>query len=98
VSIYLWNVEKADSVVKILANWNYQVHVWLKYYVQHRLVEPGQHPTIFATFMTFMTSAIWHGIYPMYFFCFVYIYVISEVCKDFYKAGDKINKFWPLTY
>ena len=49
-----------------------------------------------ATLGTFMVSALWHGIYPMYFFCFFYIFVLCELSKDFYKAGDKIAKVIPF--
>ena len=74
------------------------MHVWLKHYVQHRLVKPGDHPTVLATCITFMVSALWHGIYPVYFVCFFYMFVLIEVSKDFYKAGDKVGKLWPLSY
>ena len=90
--------EKTVSAVKFLSCWNHQVHLWLKYYVQHRIVKFGQHAGIAATLGTFMVSALWHGIYPMYFACFFYIYLCSEISKDFFKAGDKFTKVWPLCY
>ncbi len=89
-------VETTTSAIAVMQNWNHQVHVWLKYYVQHRLVQVGEHPTNMATFLTFMTSALWHGIYPMYFACFFYIFVLCEISKDFFKAGDKFAKVIPI--
>ena len=98
VSIYLLKVETGESAIKILQAWNHQVHVWLKYYVQHRLVKHGEHPAVLATCATFMVSALWHGVYPMYFFCFFYIFALQELSKDLFKAGDKIAKVWPFNY
>jgi hypothetical protein len=45
-----------------------------------------------------MVSALWHGVYPMYFFCFFYIFALQELSKDLFKAGDKIAKVWPFCY
>lgn len=95
VSVYLWNLETCYSVASTMQNWNHQVHVWLKYYVQHRLVKVGEYPTLFATCATFFVSALWHGIYPVYFLCFFYMFILIELSKDFWKAGDKFAKVLP---
>jgi hypothetical protein len=98
VSCYIIEAETSVSAQKFLAAWNHQVHLWLKYYVQHRLVKTDEHPTIVATCATFMVSALWHGVYPMYFACFFYIFLCCEISKDFYKAGDKFAKWIPNFY
>ena len=54
----------------MLRYWNYQVHLWLKFYVMQRLVKPGQRPGAFASILTFMISAFWHGFYPWYYLLF----------------------------
>lgn len=36
--------------------------------------------------LTFLMSALWHGLYPMYYFMFFMAALFTETCKDIYRA------------
>ena len=62
------------------------MHKWLKYYIQERLVTPGQRPSFAVSMSTFLVSAFWHGFYPCYYFTFFFAALLAEVNKDLFKA------------
>jgi len=66
--------------------WNHQTHLWLKHYIQERLVNLGERPSFGVNMTVFLVSAIWHGFYPCYYFCFFFAALLSEVNKDLFKA------------
>lgn len=41
VSIYLISLETGATCIKMMADWNHTVHLWLNHYVQARIVEKG---------------------------------------------------------
>ena len=62
------------------------MHLWLKFYIQARLVEPGKRADWKANMSTFIVSAFWHGFYPFYYVMFFFAAVMNEASKDLYKA------------
>lgn len=62
--------ETADNPKHLLEAWNMNTNKWLKNYVYLRITPPGQKPTFLSTFVTFSTSAVWHGFYPGYYLTF----------------------------
>ena len=62
------------------------MHLWLKFYIQARLVEPGKKASWQANMSTFIVSAFWHGFYPFYYIMFFFAAILNEVAKDLYKA------------
>lgn len=85
VAVFIWKVESAASTMEMLQGWNYQVHIWLKHYIQNRLVTPGKRAGTKESMTTFMVSAFWHGFYPFYHVMFFFSAVLAEVTKDVYK-------------
>lgn len=79
-------VETATNIVDLLRDWNIQVHLWLKYYVQQRAVTPGQRAGFKETLTTFMISAFWHGFFPGYYTLFFGYALLGEISKDIYKS------------
>ena len=75
--------------------WNYQVHIWLKYYVYMRLVTPGKKPGTYETMLTFVISGLWHGFYACYHVFFISAAVLQELSKDIYKS-QRLFSFIPL--
>jgi lysophospholipid acyltransferase len=54
--------------------WNMTVHNWLKNYVFIRVIrrDGGKNKSsILPMFLTFIVSAVWHGLYPGYFVFFL---------------------------
>ena len=86
VAIYIMGVETSNSCMEMLKSWNHQVHLWLKFYVMARLVEPGKRPGMLASMSTFIVSAFWHGFYPSFYSMFFFAAVLSECTKDIYKS------------
>jgi len=86
ISVYIWELETSTSPLDMLRYWNHMVHLWLKYYIYGRLVEPGKRPKQWHNMATFVVSAFWHGFYPFYYLMFFIAALLSEVAKDIYKA------------
>ncbi|XP_078423296.1 membrane-bound glycerophospholipid O-acyltransferase 2-like isoform X1 [Cetorhinus maximus] len=58
------NVEFATSLKMFIDNWNIQTALWLKEVCYDRC---PFNPTL----VTFLLSALWHGVYPGYYFTFI---------------------------
>ncbi|XP_059801445.1 lysophospholipid acyltransferase 1 isoform X2 [Hypanus sabinus] len=63
-NLNIWNIETATSFKMCLDNWNIQTGAWLKSVCYNRA-------PYFPTALTFVLSALWHGVYPGYYFTFV---------------------------
>uniref|UniRef100_A0A8C5LF39 Membrane bound O-acyltransferase domain containing 1 n=1 Tax=Jaculus jaculus TaxID=51337 RepID=A0A8C5LF39_JACJA len=63
-NLNIWKIETATSFKEYLENWNIQTSAWLKCVCYERV---PWHPTV----VTFMLSALWHGVYPGYYFTFL---------------------------
>jgi hypothetical protein len=85
-SIDIIGLETCWSPAEAVKLWNHQVHIWLKNYVQARVVTPGMRPTAKHTMMVFIVSSIWHGFYPYYYVLFIFAALNLELCKDIYKS------------
>ncbi|XP_029446610.1 lysophospholipid acyltransferase 1 isoform X2 [Rhinatrema bivittatum] len=62
-NLNIWNIETATSFKMYLDNWNIQTAAWLRCVCYDRM---PRYPII----MTFLLSALWHGVYPGYYFTF----------------------------
>ncbi len=82
--------------------WNRTVHLWLKYHLFMRLInverKPFKNNKPFASLITFMISAFWHGFYPVYFFFFFQYYMIDQVSKFLEDKYDLFNKMENLPF
>uniref|UniRef100_A0AAZ3P759 Membrane bound O-acyltransferase domain containing 1 n=1 Tax=Oncorhynchus tshawytscha TaxID=74940 RepID=A0AAZ3P759_ONCTS len=63
-NISIWGIETATSFKKFIDNWNIQTGVWLKTVCYDRAPR-------YPTALTFILSALWHGVYPGYYFTFI---------------------------
>ncbi|KAM8966947.1 membrane-bound glycerophospholipid O-acyltransferase 1 [Pelodytes ibericus] len=62
-NLNIWNIETSTSFKMYIDNWNIQTAAWLKRVCYERAPK-------FRTGLTFMLSAVWHGLYPGYYFTF----------------------------
>jgi len=67
--IRLWDFKAAQNAKELIDNWNISCQFWLKNYVFTMFVKVVPHGL--AKFLTFVTSAFWHGFYPAYYLFFV---------------------------
>ncbi|XP_036446325.1 lysophospholipid acyltransferase 1 [Colossoma macropomum] len=63
-NIRIWEIETATSFKAFIDNWNIQTGVWLKSVCYDRV-------PYYRTPLTFVLSALWHGVYPGYYFTFL---------------------------
>ena len=85
-SIKIWEIETGSAPVKMMAEWNHEIYVWLKHYVQNRVQTPGKKPGLKEQLMTMGVSAVWHGFYPYYYVMFFLCALLVELSKDIYRA------------
>ncbi|KAG9339354.1 hypothetical protein JZ751_023746 [Albula glossodonta] len=63
-NLNIWEIETATSFKMFIDNWNIQTGVWLKRVCYDRAPR-------YRTALTFVLSALWHGVYPGYYFTFL---------------------------
>ncbi|XP_052584918.1 lysophospholipid acyltransferase 1 isoform X2 [Peromyscus californicus insignis] len=63
-NLNIWKIETATSFKMYLENWNIQTSTWLKCVCYERV-------PWYPTELTFLLSALWHGVYPGYYFTFL---------------------------
>ncbi|XP_018411181.1 PREDICTED: lysophospholipid acyltransferase 1 [Nanorana parkeri] len=63
-SLNIWKIEMATSFKMYIDNWNIQTAAWLKSVSYDRAPK-------YRTALTFLLSALWHGVYPGYYFTFI---------------------------
>jgi len=101
VSVKAWEYESADNIKDRLEGWNYSVQAWLRKYVYLRIIREDEIRTnpkksAFASNVTFMISAFWHGFYPIYYWTFIHLFLIQQVSKSIFAWRDKL-RFIPPT-
>lgn len=83
-------VELGVFMPTVTESWNHTGHLWLKRYIyfrMNRLINKD-----LALYLTYITSALWHGLYPAYFVTFIFYAIFSEAQKDWYKICCKYPK------
>ena len=82
-----WTINPKQSMV----DWNYTIHLWLKYNVLTRTININRKPFkdnwALASFLTFISSAIWHGFYLTYYLTFMLLYFYHSSADVFDKIG-----------
>ncbi|CAL8289280.1 unnamed protein product [Merluccius merluccius] len=73
-NLNIWGIETATSFKTFIDNWNIQTGVWLKSVCydrapRHRMA------------LTFVLSALWHGVYPGYYFTFITAIPITAAAR-----------------
>ncbi|TRY88563.1 hypothetical protein DNTS_034542, partial [Danionella cerebrum] len=63
-NVHIWEIETATSFKTFIDHWNIQTCHWLKRVCYDRAPR-------YRTSVTFLLSAIWHGVYPGYYFTFI---------------------------
>ncbi|XP_035248305.1 lysophospholipid acyltransferase 1 isoform X2 [Anguilla rostrata] len=63
-NLNIWGIETATSFKMFIDNWNIQTALWLKRVCYDRAPR-------YRTALTFVLSALWHGVYPGYYFTFL---------------------------
>lgn len=78
-NVYL--IEKSISNSVKIQYWNRSVHLWLKNYVFIRLQNKDRCNRQLVSFITFIISAFWHGVYPCYYLFFTNMFLLEQICN-----------------
>uniref|UniRef100_W5MR98 Membrane bound O-acyltransferase domain containing 1 n=1 Tax=Lepisosteus oculatus TaxID=7918 RepID=W5MR98_LEPOC len=73
-NLNIWKIETATSFKMFIDNWNIQTGAWLKRVCYDRA-------PYYPTALTFVLSALWHGVYPGYYFTFITAIPITIAAK-----------------
>ncbi|XP_025061520.1 lysophospholipid acyltransferase 1 isoform X2 [Alligator sinensis] len=95
-NLNIWNIETATSFKVYLENWNIQTAAWLKRVCYDRA---PFHPTA----LTFILSALWHGIYPGYYFTFLTGILITLAarairnnCRHYFLSSEPLKVIYDI--
>ena len=82
-----WAINPRLSMI----DWNATTHLWLKYNVYTRTININRKPFkdnwALASFLTFISSAIWHGFYLTYYLTFILLFFYQSSADVFDKVG-----------
>ncbi|KAL8287422.1 hypothetical protein RQP46_003280 [Phenoliferia psychrophenolica] len=70
-NIRIRSFELAPNFKTMLDSWNLHTNVWLRECIYKRVTKPGTKPGFASAQITFITSALWHGINPCYLLTFI---------------------------
>jgi len=89
-------METNDNVKEKLEAWNTPCQIWLKNYIYLRIVseeeaKTNHHKASMANYITFMTSAFWHGFYPGYYFAFFWMFLAQQIAKSLFRMRAKLR-------
>ncbi|XP_043305885.1 lysophospholipid acyltransferase 1 isoform X4 [Cervus canadensis] len=76
-NLNIWKIETATSFKMYVENWNIQTATWLKRVCYERV---PWYPTV----LTFILSALWHGVYPGYYFTFLTGILVTLAARTVY--------------
>lgn len=78
-NLNIWGIETATSFKTFIDNWNIRTGVWLKIVCYDRAPR-------YRTALTFILSALWHGVYPGYYFTFLTAIPITMAARAIRKS------------
>ncbi|KAM0792801.1 hypothetical protein ACM66B_002570 [Microbotryomycetes sp. NB124-2] len=70
-NVRIRTIELAPNFKILLDSWNINTNIWLRECIYKRVTKKGKKPGFQSTQITFMTSALWHGVNPCYLMTFV---------------------------
>ncbi|KAM3873444.1 lysophospholipid acyltransferase 1 [Diretmus argenteus] len=78
-NLNIWKIETATSFKTFIDNWNIRTGVWLKTVCYDRAPR-------YRMALTFILSALWHGVYPGYYFTFITAIPITMASRAVRKS------------
>ncbi|KZT20666.1 MBOAT-domain-containing protein [Neolentinus lepideus HHB14362 ss-1] len=83
-NIRVRSIEFAPNFKVLLDSWNIKTAIWLRECVYKRVTPKGKKPGFRSSMITFVTSAVWHGIAPGYYLAFLlggFIQTAGRLCR-----------------
>lgn len=66
-NVRVMKIETAKTFKDVTENWNLSADKWLRYYIYVRIPYPFNK---YGMYITYLASAVWHGLYPGYYLAF----------------------------
>jgi len=74
-------IEIPENFKMLIDSWNIKTNVWLRECVYKRVTPKGQKAGFQSSILTYLTSAIWHGVSPGYYLTFLLGGFITTVAR-----------------
>lgn len=86
-------LEFSTAAREVAAKWNIMTSCWLRHHCYERLVDCKVSPSL-SMFITNITSAFWHGLYPGYYIAFTIASIAIENGRHWHKKIYPRIEFW----
>jgi len=70
-NVDVWSIEIPDNLKMLVDSWNIKTSVWLRECVYKRVTPKGKKAGFRSSMLTYLTSAVWHGVSPGYYLTFL---------------------------
>lgn len=70
-NVDVWKIEVPENSKMLIDSWNIKTNVWLRECVYKRVTPKGQKAGFQSSMLTYITSAIWHGVSAGYYLTFL---------------------------
>ncbi|KAN0124505.1 MBOAT, membrane-bound O-acyltransferase family domain containing protein [Russula decolorans] len=70
-NVDVWKIEVPENFKGLVDSWNIKTNVWLRECVYKRVTPKGEKAGFRSSMLTYLTSAIWHGVSAGYYLTFL---------------------------
>ncbi|KAI0254231.1 MBOAT-domain-containing protein [Lactifluus subvellereus] len=76
-----WKIEAPENFKGLVDSWNIKTNVWLRECVYKRVTPKGEKAGFKSSMLTYLTSAVWHGVSPGYYLTFLLGGFVTTVAR-----------------
>jgi lysophospholipid acyltransferase len=80
-NVEVWKIEVPENFKMLIDSWNIRTNVWLRECVYKRVTPKGKKAGFKSSMLTYLTSAIWHGVSAGYYFTFLLGGFVTTVAR-----------------
>jgi len=92
-------VETCCSIDGFFKCWNITYHNYFLRYFYSRVAKLSiPNPKVIAKILTFLFSALWHGLYPNYHMVFIFVAIFTVIEPGFFSQVENYSQITPFNY
>lgn len=80
-NVEVWKIEVPENFKVVVDSWNIKTNVWLRECVYKRVTPKGRKAGFQSSMLTYLTSAVWHGVSAGYYLTFLLGGFITTVAR-----------------
>jgi len=80
-NVEVWKIEVPENFKGLVDSWNIKTNIWLRECVYKRVTPKGEKAGFKSSMLTYLTSAIWHGVSAGYYLTFVLGSFVTTVAR-----------------